>query len=187
MNTPTTVAELLDLYERRGGEHYGEGVSQRDHGLQCAARARDDAATPELIAAALLHDVGHLIVDTQANNDFDLAINDDHHDAVGGRCLAAIFGPRVSQPVALHVTAKRWLCTVDRTYLARLSAASQQTFRAQGGALDDAARQRFEAHPGFDDALRVRRWDDDAKVSGAPVREFADYREMLDALVLRAS
>jgi gamma-butyrobetaine dioxygenase len=182
MTTPTTVEELFELYERRGAEHYGESITQIEHGLQCAALARRDGANDALIAAALFHDVGHLVVDVQGNADFDLAKDDDDHEAVGARVLSPILGRAVAQPVALHVTAKRWRCTIDPTYHNTLSATSQATFKAQGGPLSPAECARFEAHPGFEGALALRSWDDEGKVPDLEVGELRDYVVLVTAL-----
>ena len=146
------IEELFALFDARGDEHFGEDVSQVAHALQSAALARRDGATDELVAAALLHDVGHLVADACSagwRRDVDV----DAHDAVGARVLAPLFGARVAGPVALHVTAKRWRCAVDPGYLDALSATSRATLLTQGGPLDPDARTRFEAHPGFRDAV----------------------------------
>src|SRR5580692_7149338 len=147
---PASIEELFDLYERLGDRSYGESITQNEHALQCAALARD-----ALIIAALFHDVGHLALDVQGDHGFDLARDDDDHAARGARILAHLFGPRVAQPVALHVTAKRWRCTREPEYHERLSRASQATLIAQGGLLSEDECQRFEQHPGFEDAVAL--------------------------------
>ena len=182
MKTPSTVEELFALYELRGDGHYGETITQTEHGLQCAALAREDGATDALIAAALFHDVGHLVADAQGNERFDLEEEDDDHETIGARILAPILGPAVAQPVALHVTAKRWRCTIDPTYHAQLSPSSQATLKAQGGLLSPEECARFEAHPGFEDALALRSWDDAAKTPELDVGELRDYERLVTAL-----
>ena len=177
---PASVDELLELYERRGGERYGEDVTQAAHALQCAEHARRDAASDAMVAAALLHDVGHLLVDTAVEGD-------DRHEAEGARALAALLGPEVAAPVALHVTAKRWRCAVEPGYLASLSAASVASLELQGGPLlDPAARSRFERHPSFDGAVALRGWDDAAKDPGAAVGALADHQALLHRLATAA-
>jgi [1-hydroxy-2-(trimethylamino)ethyl]phosphonate dioxygenase len=176
---PTSIDELFELYETLGDRSYGESITQNEHALQCAALARDDGASDDLIVAALFHDVGHLALDAQGTPGFDLARDDDDHEARGARILAPLFGPRVAQPVALHVTAKRWRCTRDPGYHDRLSSASQATLVAQGGLLSEEECQRFERHPGFYAALALRTWDDTGKVEGLDVGALRDWESLV--------
>jgi phosphonate degradation associated HDIG domain protein len=178
VNDPTTVDELFDLYESLGDQSYGELITQNEHALQCAVLARDAGATSAMMVAALFHDVGHLAVDLQREPGFDLASDDDDHEARGARILAPLFGPRVAQPVALHVTAKRWRCTREPEYHDQLSRASRATLIAQGGLLSEEECQRFEHHPGFEDALALRTWDDIGKIEGLHVGALRDWEEL---------
>jgi phosphonate degradation associated HDIG domain protein len=181
VNDPMTVDDLFELYESRGDQSYGESITQNEHALQCAALAREAGASDALVVAALFHDVGHLALDVRGDPDFDLA-RDDDHEAFGARLLAPIFGPVVAQPVALHVTAKRWRCTRDPDYHDQLSRASQATLIAQGGLLSEAECQRFEQHPGFDDAVALRTWDDVGKVEGLDVRSLRSWEPLVRSL-----
>jgi phosphonate degradation associated HDIG domain protein len=182
MSDPTSVEELFELYESLGNQSYGESITQNEHALQCAALARDSGADDALIVAALFHDVGHLATDVMGDADFDLASDDDDHEARGARILAPIFGPRVARPVALHVLAKRWRCTREPDYHDRLSSASRATLIAQGGLLSDEDCQRFERHPGFDDALALRAWDDQGKIEGLDVGALRDWEPLVRSL-----
>jgi len=157
------VDEVVALFEERGGEYHGEVVDQRRHALQCATLARASGVDDQLVGAALLHDIGHLVTPDHPDSRSDLAVNDDHHEALGARWVGARFGSDVARPVSLHVIAKRYLCTTDPEYMAALSPASILTQKAQGGLLEPAAVARFEAHPGCADALALRQWDDEAK------------------------
>ncbi len=174
-----TVADLLALFEAGGDATYGEDVTLASHSLQSAALARADGAADELVASALLHDVGHLLGDVPGGPG-DGA--DDRHEAVGGRLLGQVFGPAVARPVSLHVTAKRWRCAVDPGYLEALSPTSVASLALQGGPLDAAGCRRFEAHPGFEAAIELRRWDDLAKVVDADVAPLSAYVALLDRL-----
>jgi phosphonate degradation associated HDIG domain protein len=176
----STVNDVLELYEQLGDLHYGEGVSMTAHALQCATLAQQADAPEHLVAAALLHDVGHFVVDSRGV----AAADDDHHEAVGGRILATLFGPRVAQPVAMHVTAKRWLCSTHHTYAQELSPTSQASLVLQGGPLSKEECGRFERHPGFRDAVLVREWDDQAKQAAMATSSFEDYRALLVRLSL---
>lgn len=177
-----TVEELLSLYEEKGDGKYGEAISQTEHALQCAALAKKDGAPEAMIAAALLHDVGHLLADLQNEHRFDIEMDDDSHESLGARVLSPIFGPEVARPVALHVMAKRWRCTVDPDYYATLSATSRASLQAQGGLLSPDVAKRFEEHPGFQSALALRSWDEDAKVEGLDSGNLRDYEQLLTRL-----
>lgn len=179
------VEEVLELLAAKGHGRYGEDVTQLEHALQAASYATDHGWSEALIAACLLHDVGHLLVDAGDAPGADLAADDDHHEAVGAVVLARCFGPTVAGPVAMHVMAKRWRCATDRRYHGTLSAASQSTLIAQGGPLGTAARVRFEASAGFADAVAVRDADDAAKVPGLVVPGLESYRALLHGLVPR--
>src|ERR1700684_1062101 len=111
VSDPMSVDELFELYETLGERNYGESITQSEHALQTAALARDAGASDALIVAALFHDVGHLALDVQGETEYELSSEDDGHEERGARILARLFGPRVAQSVALHVTAKRWRCT----------------------------------------------------------------------------
>lgn len=182
--TPTarTVDEVFELYRRWGAQHYDEALSQTDHALQTAALARADGADDALVAAALLHDVGHLLELDARDGRGGLPSIDLHHEAVGARYLAGLFGPEVTGPIALHVRAKRYRCAVDPSYLAGLSAGSTRSLAAQGGPADAAEVASFESNPGSSAAVRLRTWDDGGKVEGLEVPDLDHYRPLLDRL-----
>ncbi len=179
------VAGILERYERGGDRAYGEPVPLIAHSLQCAALARAAGGGDALIAAALLHDVGHLLAPEPGTGLAPAEAASDHHEATGARLLAAVFGPEVARPVSLHVLAKRWRCTVEPEYLGALSDTSARSLVAQGGLLEPTTRLRFETHPGFADAVRLRQWDDEAKIVGRRVPPLVAYRGLLEGLVRR--
>ena len=179
MQSVTTVDDVLSLYERRGGVHYDDDVTQLDHALQCAALADSDGASDGVVAAALLHDVGHLLeLDRTAGDVGDLTV-DRGHEARGSGYLAALFPPPVVAPVALHVRAKRYLCAVDPQYLDALSAGSVRSLATQGGPLPTGEVTAFERHPAFTAAVAMRRWDDLGKVDGLEVPDLGHYEPLL--------
>jgi [1-hydroxy-2-(trimethylamino)ethyl]phosphonate dioxygenase len=175
------VDDLLAIYERRGVEAYfGECVSVTEHALQSAHFAQIAKAPPELIIAALLHDVGHLI--DPAPDEISDWTHDAHHELSGAHWLAARFGAAVSEPVRLHVAAKRYLCATDLRYAKVLSPASEKTLQLQGGAMSAAEIATFEAQSHFREALKVRRWDDAAKVAGLATPDFRHYGPLIERL-----
>jgi phosphonate degradation associated HDIG domain protein len=173
------VNDLLALYASPAARRmYDEAVTELDHALQTAALARAEGAADHLVAAALLHDVGHLVSDDNVTLD-DALVEDFHHERVGARHLARWFGPEITTPVALHVAAKRYLCTVEVGYLDALSPSSVRSLGLQGGPMSAAEVAAFERRSHHGAAVQVRRWDDRAKVAGLDVGCFADHLELL--------
>jgi len=182
----SVFAEVLALYGPRGGAAYfGERVSMTEHGLQAAHFARTEKAPDALVVAALLHDVGHLI-ETVPDSIEDWR-SDAHHEETGARWLSQRFCAEVSQPVRLHVPAKRYLCATDAHYFAMLSTASVHTLRLQGGPMSAEEVARFETQPYFREAVRVRRWDDQGKVAGLKTPPLEAYAPLIERLARTAS
>lgn len=180
-----TVDEIVALYERWGHLLYDDLVSQLDHGLQCASLADAARAHDALIAASLLHDIGHLIeLQNSGGRIGDLSI-DRHHEATAVRVLAGLFAPAVTAPIALHVEAKRYLCAVDPTYASQLSEGSVRSLETQGGPMAPDEIARFEALPACSDACDLRRWDDLGKIEDLHVAPFGQYVGLLQSLAVR--
>ena len=174
--------ELVALYASPAARRmYDEEVTELEHALQSAALAQAEGAPDHLVAAALLHDVGHLVSDDNVPLDEDLA-EDFHHERVGARYLARWFGPEVTAPVALHVAAKRYLCAVKPGYLDDLSPSSVRSLALQGGPMSAAEVEAFERLSHHEAATLVRRWDDRAKVAGLAVADLDAYRSLLARL-----
>jgi phosphonate degradation associated HDIG domain protein len=175
------VDDIRDLFERNGGSLYGgEEVTQLEHALQAAMLAEAEGADASLIVAALLHDIGHLLHDLPENSPDDGV--DDVHEVLAYNWLCGHFGPEVTEPVRLHVDAKRYLCAAEPGYRESLSAASLQSLKLQGGAFCDQEARDFQRRPFFEEGLRLRRWDDLAKVVGleAPsLNHFLSYIVLL--------
>jgi gamma-butyrobetaine dioxygenase len=170
--------QLADLFADAGvREYFGEAVSVSTHMLQAAALAERDGAPPALVAAALLHDVGHL---RPADGP------DDRHEQTGPDWLSQWFGEDVTEPIRLHVDAKRYLCAVEPDYRHRLSEESVKSLARQGGVMSMDETRRFGELSYAEHAIRVRRWDEAAKDPDAPTPGFDHYRPMLAGL-LRSS
>jgi len=178
-----TVDELIRLYEDRGDSDYGgEQVSQLEHALQSAALAEQQQASPALIAAALLHDVGHLL--HQLPDDAPDHGIDDHHESSAGNYLRQLFSDDVIEPIRLHVAAKRYLCAVDDGYLRQLSEPSIVSLRLQGGPMTSEEVAQFEANPFAADAVRLRKWDDTAKVPELPTPPLSHFAAYLNQVAV---
>jgi phosphonate degradation associated HDIG domain protein len=179
------VEQIFELFDGRGdAEYFGEAVSQKEHALQVAHYAAQAGASEALIVAALLHDVGHLLAGTEEMAESGI---DGHHEAAGCLWLKEHFGPEVTEPVRMHVEAKRYLCYADPEYLSTLSPASVLSLQLQGGAFDQKEAQRFHDQPYAPDAVQLRRWDDQGKIPEFEVPDLEHYRAMLVSQAARQS
>lgn len=183
MDAAGISAKIADLFHRRGASEYGgEAVTQEEHALQSALLAEQAGATPQLILASLLHDVGHLLHNL-ADDAPDQGV-DDVHEHLGNRWLQRYFTPAVCEPVKNHVAAKRYLCAVDPAYMAELSPPSIQSLALQGGPFDVTEVQKFETEPFFKESVQLRRWDDTAKIVGLETPDVAHYLSYVPACLL---
>lgn len=172
------VERVLCLFLAHGQERHDyaqqQGVSALAHALQCAQLAEWARAEPPLVAAALLHDIGHFLDGTPQPRYVD-----DAHERIAAAFLSRALGPAVVEPVRLHVQAKRYLVTTDSRYASTLSPASAHSLALQGGAMSAAECRAFEALPFAEDALRLRRWDDAAQDPARRTPPLDYYLELL--------
>jgi phosphonate degradation associated HDIG domain protein len=176
-----SVEELLALFELRGArQYYGEEVSLTSHSLQAAQMALRAGASDPQVAAALLHDVGHMLA--EEGEDFTARGIDDSHEDLAAHWLGTLFSPEVVDPIRLHVDAKRFLCARNAGYGEGLSATSQQSLALQGGPMNDADAAAFPDLAGASQALELRRWDDAAKVPDAKTATLTEHEPLLCAL-----
>lgn len=177
------VDTLFNYMERRGQSFYDEVVTQLEHALQCAALAQQNDASHTLITGALLHDIGHFILD-EHNADKAFLATDLNHEEIGAQYMEPFFPEAVTTPIRLHVPAKRYLCTTDASYHDGLSEASKRSLKVQGGVMSEAEREAFEQIPHFQDALTLRRWDDLSKVKGLEISGLETYRDIVQKCVI---
>jgi predicted HD phosphohydrolase len=175
--------EVFAIFQRRGaGAYFGERVSMTEHALQAAHFAQQNAAPPWLVLASLLHDIGHLV---EAVPD-DLADwkTDARHEEIGSRWLAQRLRGEISEPVRLHVPAKRYLCATDSNYVSMLSHASLVTLQLQGGPMTPHEVLQFETERFYREAILVRRCDDQGKVAGLRTPGLVEYRGLIEEYAL---
>ncbi len=176
------IDNIFSIINKLGHLTYGEDVTQLEHVLQCGHLAQQDGAPPSLIAAALLHDIGQFIGD--AGNAAEKLGIDARHEVTGAQYLAQAFPPSVTEPIRLHVDAKRYLCAVEPGYQQALSGASELSLRLQGGPMDAAEAERFRQGPHFAAAIQLRRYDDNGKNPETDVPDLESYRPLLEQLKL---
>jgi phosphonate degradation associated HDIG domain protein len=182
----TIADDIFAIFHSHGSAAYfGEPVSTTEHSLQTAHFAQEEHASPSLVLAALLHDIGHLVAPTP--DDITEWKDDAHHERIGGGWLSRKFSRDVSEPVRLHVPAKRYLCATRPEYFARLSPASVLTLKLQGGPMTAAEITAFEAEPFFREAVRLREWDDHGKIPGLSTPDLESYRQLLESERARAA
>lgn len=178
-----TVESLLALMQEKGARRYGlHDVSQLQHALQAALLAEQQGCAPDLIVAALLHDVGHMVHGLGDNPAAEGV--DDRHEAIGHAYLVTCFGPEVTEPVRLHVAAKRYLCATEPDYFGKLSPDSVLSLSLQGGPMSEAEVAEFRAHPQADAAVQLRRFDEAAKEKDLPTPPLAHFQAYLERCLL---
>lgn len=174
----SVVDKIFETIAERGEAMYGgESVTQLQHALQCAALAEEADAGDGLIAAALLHDYGHLLA---MDEGAAAAGKDMRHEDIAAKTLRKWFGPEVTEPIRLHVAAKRYLCSVNPDYFATLSPASVTSLNVQGGPFTQTEADAFMQGPHGDAAAKLRVWDDLAKDTTKVTPPLEHYRPMVE-------
>ncbi|MBD6620190.1 HD domain-containing protein [Komarekiella sp. 'clone 1'] len=173
-----TIESIIDLFAEKGSQLYGaEAISQLEHALQCASLAEKSLQSHELITACLLHDLGHLIHNL-GDNPASQGIDDQHeHRAIP--LLRQMFSPAVTEPIRLHVVAKRYLCSVDPKYWDSLSAASKRSLELQGGIFSSEQAEKFIQQPYAEDSVQLRIYDDKAKITNLPTPDLNHFTQFI--------
>jgi phosphonate degradation associated HDIG domain protein len=181
MTGENPVDFVIRLFRERGdAAYFGESVSQTEHALQSAWAAELAGAGQALIAAALLHDIGHLLHELPEEcAEYGI---DDAHERLGAAWLSRHFGEAVIEPVRLHVPAKRFLCATDPSYAGQLSEASLLSLKLQGGPYTADEAAQFRLLPGAEAAVKLRQIDDQAKVPDLPTPNLEYFRCCLEAV-----
>jgi phosphonate degradation associated HDIG domain protein len=177
--------QVLRLFAKGGDSQYGgESVSQLEHGLQAALLAEQEGASDELVVAALLHDIGHLLHDLPDDAP-DNGV-DDLHENLGAAWIKGRFPLSVLEPVRLHVASKRYLCAVEPGYLEALSEPSRVSLQLQGGPMSAEECEAFREGEFFESAIRLRRWDDEAKIAGLETPPLSYFLRHIEAVATTA-
>lgn len=184
LNSETIVDFIGDIFHRRGADSYlGEDVTMSEHMLQGAYLAEKSGAEDPVIAAALLHDIGHY-TNEFPEDALEKGVN-NYHDSAGADVIKDFFPSLVIDAIRYHVAAKRYLCAVEEDYFRRLSNASVHTLNLQGGPMSADEIAVFRSQPHLETIIQVRRWDDEGKVAGVKTPEFSHYAPMLQRIVDR--
>jgi phosphonate degradation associated HDIG domain protein len=177
-------AKIIAAYIKANGQsNYDESVTQYQHAIQSAYQAKQNGSSELLVSGALLHDLGHLLVNENTNDSAFLEENLNHEE-IAAKYLAAYFPEEVLSAIRLHVPAKRYICTVDDEYYNQLSLASKRSFMVQGGKMTKEEIAKFEDEPYYREAVTLRKWDDNAKKANAEVPEIEVYEQELESAFL---
>lgn len=174
--------DLVDIYTGRATGQYGLAlINQLAHAVQSAYHARAQGFSSAVVVAALLHDIGHM-VHQLGEHPASQGI-DDEHEVIGANWLTRYFVEDVTEPVRLHVAAKRYLCTVETDYFSKLSKDSIESLALQGGQMSEAELTTFQASPFWKDAVALRRIDEMAKDPQGPMPHFEEFtKELLSSM-----
>ncbi|MDH3704133.1 MAG: HD domain-containing protein [Alphaproteobacteria bacterium] len=176
---------LAEIYATTGVEVF-EGdrtVTQTSHALQTAMIAEAEGADAAMIAAALLHDIGRII--NPKDREITDSGRDAKHEIVAQKYLEPWFGPAVTMPIKWHVAAKRYLMATADDYASKVSGGSTRSLKAQGGAFSAAEAEAFIGQPYAREGVRLRRWDDRAKLPDAETPDFGHFAPFLEACMRR--
>ena len=173
------VSSLLNLLEIKGSNiQYGnENVTQLEHALQCAELAEKNNFSKEIITAALLHDIGHLLYDGEDPIEEG---KDGYHENLGADYLSTFYGDAVIRPIRAHVACKRYLSAVEKGYYEILSEASKISLEAQGGPFSKKEAEEFIKKPFMKEAVELRRFDDQAKVLNKETPNLEHFKNYLE-------
>ena len=178
---PTQVAEeIITMYKNHGGEEYaGEEITQLEHMVQSAQLAAAQGYDDEVVLAAFLHDIGHICASAEGDKGMDGYGVKDHEEIGADFLKQKGFSKRVVRLVESHVEAKRYLTYKDPVYYEQLSTASKKTLEYQGGQMTKEEAEAFEQYPLFDLIIKMRRWDEDAKIENMPLPDLEYYKKMI--------
>ena len=174
-NNSLFIENFFSWIEIEGQSNYDENVTQYEHSVQTAMIAKYNNSSPSQVVAALFHDVGHLIInENESKKDFlDYNLN---HELIGANWLEKKFPKSVTEPIKLHVSAKRYLCGSDHSYYYKLSDASKKSLDIQGGAMNYIEQKKFKLNTFSKDAVMLRKWDDDAKVKDLSIVSIRNFK-----------
>ncbi|MDG2000946.1 MAG: HD domain-containing protein [Alphaproteobacteria bacterium] len=180
------ITKLFNWMKDEGQTKYDESVTQLDHSIQTAMLAKRYNANSSLVVASLLHDIGHLILNENESK-IDFLYYDLNHEMVGAKWLEKIFPQSVTEPIKLHVPAKRYLCTIKKNYYEKLSFSSKQSFILQGGIMSTEEENEFINNQYFMDALKLRTWDEKAKRKNMTLLPINNFKKDILSVIKKES
>ena len=170
------IEKIIKKYQTNKDFYLGEKVTIAEHMIQTAMLAEKNNSPQSLICACLLHDIGHFII-----KDPDQLVSksvDGKHEDIAFNFLKNYFKPEVTEPIKLHVNAKRYLCR-EKSYYNLLSKASKVSLELQGGKMNNDEAQKFILLKHHKDAITLRKYDDEGKIPNMKIKNINDYKELI--------
>ena len=176
---------IFEYYKKFGSADYiGEPVSQIEHMVQAAMLAEDDGQPPEVILAALFHDIGHLIQIECSETERMGKYGVKNHELIAGKFLRDLGIPEPIPSLAEnHVKVKKYRTFKDPIYYEKLSEGSKKSLEFQGGPMTADEARAFEKDKLFELSLKLRDYDDGAKIKDKEIKPIEYYQEMLECLL----
>ena len=175
------IDKIINKYQTNNSLYIGEKVTITEHMVQTAMLAEQNHSSDSLICACLLHDYGHFVIDDP--DDLVSKSIDGRHEDIAFNFLKNYFKPEVIEPIKLHVQAKRFLCR-NKSYLNRLSEASKVSLKLQGGIMGDEEAKKFVSLKFYDDAILLRKYDDDGKIPNIKMKKIEEYRDLINSQLI---
>ena len=175
------VNKIINKYQTNNSLYIGEKVTMTEHMVQTAMLAEQNHSSESLICACLLHDYGHFIIE-----DPDHWISksiDGKHENIAFNFLKNYFKPEICEPIKLHVQAKRYLCR-NKSYWNILSEASKVSLKLQGGIMSDNEAKKFVSLKFHDDAILLRKYDDEGKIPNTKIKKIEEYRDLINSQLI---
>ena len=175
------IKKILRNYKTNKSLYIGEKVTMTEHMIQSAMLAEKNKCSSSLICASLLHDYGHFILDNP-----DQLVNkkkDGKHEELAYIYLKKYFKKKVVEPIKIHVKAKRYLAR-NQKYYNILSQASKASLHLQGGVMNEEEAKKFEKEKFFDDAIKLRKFDEAAKKTDIKIKDIDNYKNLLNSNLL---
>lgn len=175
------VDQIIFNFSHNKSLYIGEDLTISEHMIQTAMLAEKNKCSNNLICSSLLHDYGHFVI--QDPNQLVNNKIDGKHEIIGANYLKNFFHNKIIEPILLHVDAKKYLSR-NKKYFNNLSKASKISLKLQGGIMSDLDAKKFEQNKNFKNAIKLRRFDEDAKQKNIKIKKIEDYKELLNSKII---
>ena len=175
------IDQIVFAFTNNKSLYIGEGLTISEHMIQTAMLAEKNKCSSNLICSSLLHDYGHFVIE-----DPNQLVNDKidgNHEAIGANYLKNFFSNEIIEPILLHVDAKKYLAR-DEKYFNNLSEASKVSLKLQGGIMSNNEVKKFKQNKNYENAIKLRRFDEGAKKQNIKIKKIEDYKELLISKVI---